>query len=289
MATSPDHIGVSVVLANLDTNEKCDKSFVQRQEEADSFIEKVAPTTDIFLIQEAYTHYQTIAQLDGSCIRVKTRDDQIGAIENRLQISGNWKHWSIVEYQTDSLTKSNLVITNTRRVKRKERKDESQNDCSHFFPETYQNRICYGRMEIEGESILAVSFHGYHKKIATNKILDLKILLEAFSDYKRSSRCGHFFIGGDFNVDLDRFEREESQFLEKWNLKVVPYKNQRDGRKIDGLICDKEIADLGVAVTVYTDNDTLTEDENTKVCYSGISLHTLDHHPIKFNLKLPIR
>jgi hypothetical protein len=107
---------------------------------------------------------------------------------------------------------------------------------------------------------------------------------------KKSTRSDHLLIGGDFNVNLDDFERENIPLLNRLGLKVVHYDNQRDGEKVDGLICDKDIKVSNV--TVYSDNvqpqvrhtddsDNIQNECLTTVVSSGIPKHVLDHHPIR--------
>ena len=115
--------------------------------------------------------------------------------------------------------------------------------------------------------------------------------LEEFISEKAATKSDHLVIGGDFNLNLDDFEQKNIDHLNRIGLKVVPYSNQREGQKFDGLICDRDI--LVSKVTVYTDiiqkdsphnkqNDVVHEDPTTTVVYSQLPKDVMDHHPIRF-------
>ncbi len=166
----------------------------------------------------------------------------------------------------------------------------------------YNKRYCISKFEIEGKSVLLVSFHGTHIRLSNRlKKIKLSQFLQKFCQYKKDLQCDHLIIGGDFNLDLDEFNNENLLFMQSLKLKIVPYKNQRcfipdprknhihskyDLKKIDGLICD---LDTEVeSVVVFTDKNQKDEsDPQTLVVKSNLPRHLLDHHPTLFKLRLP--
>jgi hypothetical protein len=261
-----DYIEAPVMIANLSKNCNCPISNRQRENVIGNFFRNVSPKPYLILSQEAY-------------VRSDATLDQIDTVLKALP--SDWESCSNEEFGTEFFQKYNVIMNDSSKV---------VFETNNFSFDVDTRRFAISKYSIQDELLLVVSFHGYHRMNMVKKTENLKKYLQGFLEMKRQSGCNHLIIGGDFNIDLDNFETEEWQFLEELNLKIVPYQNQRDGSKIDGLICDKAIANLGVAVTVYSDKDAATDDEeNTTVSLSGLPRFTMDHHLILFNLKLPLR
>ncbi len=243
---------------------------------------------DVHLIQEAKLYHT---------VKVRNYDDQFQNIYHALHHNQKWRAlWSPENTQKlgwASITTKNGIFSNCRRKHWIER-----------IP-TINTRYCMSKFELEGKSILLISFHGEHNSLSNvQKTEKLKRFLQDFYQLKEKLQCDHLIIGGDFNLDLDEVYNENWNFLQsRLNLKIVPYKSQRcyiqgsrkspiyprtNLKKIDGLICDMDIQVQ--SVVVYTDKIVRDfSDPNTTVVKSGLERHLMDHHPILFKLMLPVR
>jgi hypothetical protein len=267
----PDYIELSVLIANLNKNRNCPITNKQREDEIEHFFENLNSEPDLVLLQDAY-------------VEVNSRIDQIRTLQNAL--SDNWKFCYQTECKTEIFEKNNAILSDSSQI-------QYATSDFIFSQDIDRSKFCIAKYDFgrgcsfrERETLLVVSFHGTRKMDVDQKLRQLKTFLQEFKKLKHKSKSAHLIIGGDFNVDLDLFGREESEFLEDLDLKIVPYQNQ-EARKCVGIICDKEIVKLGVSV--FTDQTNTFKDKDTEVVCSGMSPATLIHHPILFNLKFPIR
>jgi hypothetical protein len=264
---SDSYKAVSVLVANINKNKNCDLSYRQRENEIVNLFKELSTKPEICLLQEAY-------------IWKNSRNNQIRDVIEALNTNGNWTWFRRREYSSDHFNKFNAIFCN-----------ESGGRITWKGPVYLGDllqRFCAYRLNIEGETVLVVSFHGFYKKPVYDRKCYLERFINFFCEERRLSGSSHLIIGGDFNIDLDEFGQGHDQFLQEKNLKIVPYQNQRNGGKIDGLICDVDIDVNGV--TVFADK--VSEEktgENTEVVRTNLSRHTLDHQPILFQLGLPVR
>ena len=142
------------------------------------------------------------------------------------------------------------------------------------------------------------------------KFETFQLYLDIFQQIKHKAECEYLVIGGDFNFDLESFEKNREEILAEFDLMVVPYKHQRGLRlsedqqitgalssKVDGLICSKDLCNTPIDVVVYHNFDeetirTLNATEanngsNTRFVGSGVSDKILDHDPILFTITIP--
>ena len=274
---------MSVVTSNLWTNEKCKLDFLGRMKHINKFFENHHPKPDVLLIQEAHTLHCQQDDFPHSSPYSQIKDLLFSLSKDSVL----WCAYSEEHHQERPKTKKyNLVI--------------SKNVFSPFqtrFQNQTDSRFCAQKIVFQSETVLAVSFHGRYRIPIVDRIKELLDYIAKFVELKRSSGSGHVLIGGDFNLDLDEFEKDHIPFLDSLGLKVVHYSNQRDGQKFDGLICDKDIRVANV--TVYSENlpndvhfrdgqlDVHFRVDQTDVISSKIPKHVMDHHPIKFDLMLP--
>ena len=260
-------IEVSFMVVNTNKNQNCNLRYRQREKEIVKFFNVLSPKPDVCLLQEAY-------------IWKNSRNNQIRDVTKTFTKKGRWFWAWSREYSTDYFEKFNAIIYN----------QSSSPVCepNSLYLGDLPARFCVVKLNIKGETVLVVSFHGFYKRTIADRELNLRRFLNFFCTVKQNSGSSHLIVGGDFNVDLDRFGQGNNQFLKNLNLKIVSYRKQRNGGKIDGLICDKGIDVKGV--TVFAENDCQAKlVGKTKVVRSSLSRHTLDHQPLLFQLGLPVR
>jgi hypothetical protein len=130
--------------------------------------------------------------------------------------------------------------------------------------------------------------------------------LNLFHKLKVDNKCDHLIIGGDLNLNVDKLlvpdeikaktptpgqlllrQRQEDfiQLFDSLGLQIVPYNHQRNGRrKIDALICDKDLSN-NIGVTVFSSGKYIPGGD-TLVNNSLFSQNCLDHDPLLFNIRI---
>jgi len=142
----------------------------------------------------------------------------------------------------------------------------------------------------------------------------LRNYLQFFWNLKTDIKCDHLIVAGDFNDNMDKFNKkhehkynvvkqkalaeEQSEniaLLKKYDLVIVPYENQRNKNKLnqkniskyDTLICDKGLTQDG-KVKVYCNKKASSDLPDTEVVHVDFSEQTLNHHPLLFTLKFTV-
>jgi hypothetical protein len=292
---------IVILVANLGSNNKSNVNEEKRRKAISNFFEKILTEKPNFVFAQ---EVQDSTSKHGS---------QIAYV--RESLGSHFGHCQVKEYGSSY----NAIFWEDSQTIA-EHKDVWQNEsvlldsCDEF--QISSKRFRFIVLTSGRRSVLLVNYHGERNGITEEeKMQTFLVYLKLFQKFKVKRGCDYLVIGGDFNFDLDNFDRRNQMLLDQsYNLKVVPYQSERERRtkkgnilrdKVDGLICDKEMWNEDEKVVVYQRENTEGRGENTShgsqdYNYTGvdltqlttiensqISVDILDHDPVLFTLRLP--